>query len=239
MEEKKSIKVSLGTVICIFIIIMLVLAIIGIVYYYNGTSNNNIENKEVYTPNASINTTEVNTIKNNEQTNNTTKITVEDAVNYVDGYYGLFKVKLPKVVGNTDTIKSLNSKILNEVLPLTYADVVCHAKTDNTAMDKGSIYDYKYSIENNILIIYVFSTVPEGGSLIPATGGGLNYFSYHYDIINDKILSLEEAAEMLKLELEGLETNDGNKIDSYKELDENAYVINVDEKSNIKLVSTF
>jgi len=237
MEGKKEIKVSLGTVICIFIIIMLVLAIIGIVYYYKVMPINNLENKEIYTPNASINNTEVNSIKNNEQTNNTATITVEDAVNYVDGYYRLFKVKLPKVVGNTDTIEKLNLKILNEVLPFTYADVVCHAETDKTAMDKGSIYDYKYSIDNNILVIYVFSTVPEGGSVIPATGGGLNYFSYHYDIINDKILSVGETAEILKLELEGLKTSDGNKIESYKELDENYYIINIDEKNNIKLIS--
>jgi len=237
MEGKKEIKVSLGTVICIFIIIMLVLAIIGIVYYYKVMPINNLENKEIYTPNASINNTEVNSIKNNEQTNNTATITVEDAVNYVDGYYRLFKVKLPKVVGNTDTIEKLNLKILNEVLPFTYADVVCHAETDKTAMDKGSIYDYKYSIDNNILVIYVFSTVPEGGSVIPATGGGLNYFSYHYDIINDKILSVGETAEILKLELEGLKTSDGNKIESYKELDENYYIINIYEKNNIKLIS--
>lgn len=41
MDEKKSIKVSLGTVICIFIIILLAIALGGMYYYYNYK---NVEN---------------------------------------------------------------------------------------------------------------------------------------------------------------------------------------------------
>ena len=62
---------------------------------------------------------------NNEENLNvpSANFTVEDAVNYTDAYYHLFKVRLPKVVGNTNTINELNYKILNEVLPMTYRDV--------------------------------------------------------------------------------------------------------------------
>lgn len=35
MEEKNSIKVSLGTVICMFIIFILIIALLGMWYYYN------------------------------------------------------------------------------------------------------------------------------------------------------------------------------------------------------------
>ena len=49
MDEKKSIKVSVGTVVCIFIIILLVVAL-GIVYYMGFVQNNekisNLENEK-------------------------------------------------------------------------------------------------------------------------------------------------------------------------------------------------
>ena len=48
MDEKKSIKVSLGTVICIFIIILLIIALGGMYYYYNHRENDkNINNNNV------------------------------------------------------------------------------------------------------------------------------------------------------------------------------------------------
>lgn len=157
-------------------------------------------------------------------------VSVVDALNYSDGYYKLFKVKLPRIVGNTDTIEKLNLKILNEVLPLTYADVASHAMTadtENISMDKGSIYDYTYVIKNNILIIYIYSTVPEGGSTIPATEAGLNRNTYYYDIINDEILTIGDVASKLKLSLDGLTTTEGKSINSYNELEKNGYIITI------------
>ena len=41
MEEKKSVKISLGTIVCIFIIILLIVALVGI--YYLGFVKNNQE----------------------------------------------------------------------------------------------------------------------------------------------------------------------------------------------------
>lgn len=35
MEDKKSIKISLGTVICLFIIFILIVALVGMYFYYN------------------------------------------------------------------------------------------------------------------------------------------------------------------------------------------------------------
>ena len=60
-----------------------------------------------------------------------------------------------------------------------------------------------------------------------------------WNLLKKKNFFPEETAEMLNLELEGVETIHGDKIESYEELDENAYVINVDEKNNIKLDSRF
>ncbi len=153
-------------------------------------------------------------------------LSVEDAVNYTDAYYHIFKVRLPKVVGNTNTIKELNQKILNEVLPITYCDVASHTILSES-LDKGSIYDYKYIIKDDILVINIYSSVPEGGSLIPTSGGGLYSFSYFYDIANDKILTLSELASKLALSLEGLTTLEGASINSYDELEKNHYVITI------------
>jgi len=42
MEEKKSIKISLGTTICIFIIIILIIALIGMWFVYNRNNGSNL-----------------------------------------------------------------------------------------------------------------------------------------------------------------------------------------------------
>ena len=70
--------------------------------------------------------------------------------------------------------------------------------------------------------------MPEGGSTMPATARGLNYFSYYYDIVNDKILSIGETAKALNLELEGIETAEGNKINTYDELEKYNYIMKID-----------
>ena len=162
-----------------------------------------------------------------------TNITVEDAVNYTDGYYHLFKVRLPKVNGNTNIIKELNQKILDEVLPITYSDVASHAIISES-LDKGSEYDYRYIIKDNILVIDVYSTIPDGGSVVPASGGGLHEFSYYYDITNDKILTLSEASSKLSLSLNGLTALDGTSISSYDELEKNHYMITI-SNNDLKL----
>ncbi len=122
-------------------------------------------------------------------------ISIADAVNYTDGYYNIFNVKLPKIVGkNSKNISKLNDTILNEVLPSTYGHVACHAILDNECMNEGSTVDYRYIIKNNVVAIYVYSSVPNGAKAVPATGDGLFKYNYFYDIKNDKILTFDEAA---------------------------------------------
>ena len=89
-------------------------------------------------------------------------------------------------------------------------------------------FDYKNIIKNNILVIYIYSSIPEGGSGSPQSGGGLQEFSYYYDIVNDKILKLLEAASKLSLNLNVLTTLDGTSINSYDELENNHYMITID-----------
>ena len=40
MEEKKSIKVSLETVVCLFIIVLLIIGLVGMYLYYNKNNSN-------------------------------------------------------------------------------------------------------------------------------------------------------------------------------------------------------
>ena len=122
-------------------------------------------------------------------------ISIADAVNYTDGYYNIFNVKLPKIVGkNSKNISKLNDTILNEVLPSTYGHVACHTILDNECMNEGSTVDYRYIIKNNVVAIYVYSSAPNGAKAVPATGDGLFKYNYFYDIKNDKILTFDEAA---------------------------------------------
>lgn len=78
MEDKKTIKVSLGTVICIFIIILLVIAL-GIMYYV-GFVKNNIKEQNVqpnsYEQSSSKNNT--NTVTSNNENNTITKVAYKE-----------------------------------------------------------------------------------------------------------------------------------------------------------------
>lgn len=239
MDEKKYLKVSLGTVVCMFIIFILIVALIAV--YYLGFVKNSQKIADLTNKIDSLNNK--NTIIQNEKTeiknDNTNNIetstnieskdiSVVDAVNYVDSYSKKFKVKLPRIVGNTITIENLNLKILNEVLPSTYIHVAAHLASANTEyvfMDKGSTFDYSYVIKNDVLIIHIYSTVPEGGTTLSASGDGLNSYSYYYDITNDKILSVSEVSDKLNLSLDGLKTSEGNSLTSYSELEKNGYTI--------------
>ena len=195
-------------------------------------NSGNQNQKEIQNNNENIQNTE----NNNEENLNVSSanITVEDAVTYTADYYHLFKVRLPKVVGNTNTINELNQKILNEVLPVTYFDVVSHTILSES-FDKGSTYDYKYVMKDNILVIDIYSNVPEGGSIASAPGDGLKEILYYYDIVNDKILTVSEAASKLSLSLDGLTALDGlSIINSYDELEENHYMITI-SNNDLKL----
>ena len=67
VEDKKTLKVSLGTVICIFIIFLLIIVIGGMYFYYNfvldtDESSNDIQND------VTVNTTTGDNTENSENT---------------------------------------------------------------------------------------------------------------------------------------------------------------------------
>ena len=206
METKKN--KSFGGILAVFVILTLLLG--GYIIYdkiMTKPENNVVEH------NNSNETAKENQNSQTPVSSNT--ISVLDAVNYTDSYYKLFKVKLPKIVGtNSQIISKLNDTILNEVLPRTYGHAVCHAVMGNDCMNKGSTVDYNYIIKNNIVAIYIYSSVPDGAKAMPASGGGLFHYNYFYDITNDKTLSLGEAAEKMNItDIGGASTyNDLNNV---------------------------
>ena len=90
MDEKKSIKVSLSTVICIFIIFVLILIILGMWFYYNNlienTNNTTITNSD---SNIAINNTNadsnvaINNTNNDISSNNSTEVSFKLGNHYV------------------------------------------------------------------------------------------------------------------------------------------------------------
>lgn len=189
MEKKNT-----GLVVLVVVLALLVVGLGGFIIYDKALSKDNKITENDNNKNENIN-------DNN--------ISVENSVDYVDEYYKLFNVKLPKIVGNTKKIDELNNKILNDILPRTYSHSICHAMMEDNCMNKGSSVDYKYLIKDNIVIIYIYSFVPDGGTSVPASGGGLFFYNYFYDIENDNILNISEAAEKLGIkDLDGANTYD-------------------------------
>lgn len=159
-----------------------------------GENNNNSNSNNEFSKELNIPTTPISKIEN-------TNISIGDAINYVDEYYKMSRIKLPQLVGKAENISTLNSKILNEVLPKTYFGSICYS-IDANCMSKGIIFNYKYKVEKNILVIYIYSSLPTGGNGAPSSNEGLDMMSYFYDIANDKILTLSEAATKLGLKVE-------------------------------------
>ena len=239
MEDKNTIKVSLGTVVCIFIIILLIVAL-GVFYYFGFVKNkeeitalkdkvntldnkNTIQSEKVETKTSDVNSNNVQSSKNESK-----DISVADAVNHEYSTNDVtFKVKLPKIVGKSTAIDELNKEILNKWIPGTYSAI--DARKENKAyFSKGLITTYRYIIKNNILVIYVYDDVPEGGSGIPATNNGIESNIYCYDIENDKVLTIEETAKKLNLNaneyLEGIP----DYYSIYKQLDKDTPIVKVD-----------
>ena len=132
------------------VVTMLVLIVLGLVGFivYDKVMLDDENCDKVVCDNKCDDKTEVDDKENNEKV----KIEVKDAVNYVDSYYKMFNVRLPKIVGNSSNIDKLNDQILNKVLPETYSDIQCHAE-NASCYSKGTITNYQYVIKNVLKIL--------------------------------------------------------------------------------------
>lgn len=139
MEDKKYIKISLGTLICIFIIFILIFIILGMWYYYNNidtnnnTLNNNISNNNMINNESNENTeTIINNIGNITDTENTTIYPIQI------GTFFIFDVP----------------PTLTEEFGHYYDDTGIILYENNTfkiSIEEGSSITGKYNINGNIL----------------------------------------------------------------------------------------
>lgn len=101
MEEKKSIKSSLGIVICIIIIVLLV-ALVGMWYHYNkptSTNNNTLETEEIANK-------RINKIYEDKE------IVYTTSINYSNEY----TYDLPCININSEEVATINAKIQGEYI---------------------------------------------------------------------------------------------------------------------------
>lgn len=194
MENKNT-----GYIVVIIILSLLVLGLGGFIVYDKVISNDE--------PKITNNDVKENEEKDTNEVADNKEIKIETAVDYVDDHYKEFYVKLPKVVGKGEKIDEFNKKILNEMLPKTISNPVCRAALNGECMDKGATMNYKYLTKDNILIIYVYTEIPEDGMAAPQSGSGLYSGSFFYDIENDKILTADEIAKKFNLVIHDDEGN--------------------------------
>lgn len=139
-----------------------------------------------------------------------TGVNVVDAINTTSKYFAHstsnnIKIVIPKIVGNGKNIEVLNKTILDEII--SYMIVPLGSEDDVANIDVS----YKSIIKNDIVNILVTTKMDPWN----ASGNGISYYNYFYDIKNDKVLTATESLEKngytdSKYLSEFTKCNDGN-----------------------------
>ncbi|HJJ03584.1 MAG: hypothetical protein V8R26_02895 [Clostridia bacterium] len=190
MEEKKTIKVSLGTVICIVIIFLLLISII-IMYYSNKNKNVLSENKN--------NISNENVIEKRSIKNDDSKELVYDA-NYaykdfsdesyysenMEREYSLKDINLPYININSEDANKANKEIekLFEKLAEFFEQEYKDTKT------WYNVASYKTYTKGNLLSILI--TVESGGTDVEQ----YKYYTYNFNLSTLKMYSYEEIYKL-------------------------------------------
>ena len=109
------------------------------------------------------------------------------------------KVILPKILKDTNTTKAINQKILddNKWAISTIEKGLQNEDNPHILFDVTTNYDY--TIDNDILYILVTTQIKYYHS-----HGWNGYYSYYYDIKNDKELTTNEIAARLNIKSKDL-----------------------------------
>lgn len=135
----------------------------------------------------------------------------------LDPRKGNIDIKLPKI--NIDTA---NAKKLNNLIQTDYKkeyETSSKDETDIAFIDSS----YKYVVRNNIIFLYVESTLNKGCGT-----GSTTHKNYYFDIKNDKILTTEEGFKKAGYSLDDLRT-EAYKSWNYQYICENGEVKTVEE----------
>lgn len=190
VKEKKTIKVSLGTAICIFIIFLLLISIV-IMYYSNKNKAASDEDK---TSVSSKNVTEKSNIKIDDN-----RDLIYDA-NYLykdfsdESYYSenmnksysLKDINLPYININSEDANNANKEIktLFEELAENFEQEYKNTKT------WYNIASYKTYTKGNLLSILI--TVESGGTDVEQ----YKYYTYNFNLDTLKLYSYEEVYKL-------------------------------------------
>lgn len=135
----------------------------------------------------------------------------------IEGGKGNIDVKLPKI--NIDTA---NAKKLNDLIKENYKKAYEASVNDETNMAYIDA-SYEYVVRNNIIFLYVESTLNKGCGT-----GSTTHKNYYFDIENDKILTTEEGFKKAGYSLDDLR-REAEKSWNYQYTCENGEVKTVNE----------
>lgn len=207
MEEKKSIKVSLGTAICIFIIFLLLIVICGMYFYYNNKNDveenvistkqeNNINADEII--NDSI-TSDESTEKQSIKIDNNKELVYDANYSYKnfsnESYYS-------QNMNKTYTLKDINVPYINinsedasdankEIKALFDELAEFFEQEYNDTKTWYNIASYKTYTRGNLLSIVI--TVESGGTDVEQ----YKYYTYNFNLDTLKPYSYEEAYKLV------------------------------------------
>ena len=155
MEDKKAIKVSLGTVICIFIIMILLIALVLLFFKVQELSENQVIVETANTSNSTNSLKEENIIEvtKNNRNNVSNNISVDKNENTNTNNYEINTIKnIYDVISDNDTEIEKAQKIAKEVMnAVNNKDWYYLAKIVGTDADyfvKYGIYNYNVDIND-------------------------------------------------------------------------------------------
>lgn len=220
MEEKKEVKVSLGTVICIFIILVLIVALVVMYLYYNDKLSFNNEN---IANNININSNEV--IETEVKKVNKFYEDKEIVYSSYEKYSSEYSYSVPAININSTEVNRINKEIEEYYMPLI--NEILQNEKEGVAIDTTSI-KYNSYINDNILSLVISLLTPYDSTF---------YKVYNVDIYTGETVSNSELISLKNI----TETDFLNKLKiSYKEKfiskygSKDEYIKNIRKNSGIK-----
>lgn len=196
--------------IIIIILSLLLLTALGYIIYNSLNNNTNKNTQETNNQNTD-NTLEQNNTQNNKYQEYNVVGEAYNGINIIkntnddidtkngDPVEMVEKVILPKILKDTDTTKTINQNILDDNKWAISAVEKGLQNEDNPHVLFDVTTNYDYTINNDILYILVTTQIKYYRS-----HGWNDYYSYYYDIKNDKELTTNEVATRLNIKLKDL-----------------------------------
>lgn len=204
MEDKKTIKISLGTVICMIIIFLLVIALILMYFYYNrnskniGSVNSNISEKVENNIDKEISNNQIKKVSKLEENK---EIVYSSYSKYSDEY----SYSIPYININSDDANKINKEI--EVYYKSLVEEELKNESEGFSVIMVNI-KYNSYINDNILSLVVSSEYPNDC---------VYYKVYNLDIYTGTVVTNSDIINLKNM-------TESKFLDTLKELYENEFV---------------